>query len=178
MKPRSRMSRRIEVLLGFVILTSPAAGNPWLVAQTDASTFVHRSAPNFFREDLSHKQTIELASYRGKVVLLNFWATWCAPCLTEMPAFEEWQKVYGRDRFQVIGISMDDTVPEVIATVSRLNLSYPMVMGDEHLGAAYGGVMGLPVTFLIDRQGRVQARYEAVDLARIKGAIETLLKPR
>ena len=62
--------------------------------------------------------------------------------------------------FQVIGISMDDATPEVITTVSRLKLNYPVLIGDEYLGADYGGVLGLPVTFLIDRDGKIQARYQ------------------
>ena len=117
-----------------------------------------------------------LSSYRGKVVLLNFWATWCEPCLTEMPTFVEWQKQYGSGNFQVIGISMDDAAPEVIATVSRLKLNYPVLMGDEYLGEAYGGVLGLPVTFLIDRDGKIRARYEGASLTRINSDIQKLLQ--
>ena len=135
-------------------------------------------APNFSRVDLSHKE-IELTSFRGKVVLLNFWATWCGPCLTEIPAFIEWQKQYGSNKFQVIGLSMDDATPEVIATVSKLKPNYPILMGDEHLGAAYGGVLGLPVTFLIDRTGKIRSRYDgAADLARMKMDVENLLNSR
>lgn len=178
MAARSRMSRRLGLVAWCVILTVPAARGPWLAAQTGTSTRAHRAAPNFTREDLNHKRPIELASYRGKVVLLNFWATWCAPCLTEMPAFDQWQKQYGSDNFQVIGVSMDDAVPGVVTAVARMKLSYPIVMGDEHLGAAYGGIMGLPVTFLIDRQGRLQDRYESTDLTRMKSDIENLLKSR
>ena len=133
-------------------------------------------APNFSRIDLEH-QKIALASYRGKVVLLNFWATWCGPCLTEMPTFAEWQKHYGSKDFQVIGISMDDAAPRVISTVAKLKLNYPVLMGDEHLGDAYGGILGLPTTFLIDRTGRIRARYQgAANLSNIRGDIESLLK--
>ena len=170
-----RLSHLLSLLL--MLVASPV-GNLALVSQTAASgSEVHRTAPNFSREDLSHKK-INLASYHGKVILLNFWATWCAPCLTEMPTFKEWQKQYGSDKFQVIGVSMDDAAPEVIATVARLKLNYPVVMGDEHLGAAYGGVLGLPVTFLIDRAGKISARFQGAELPRIKGNIQSLLKSR
>jgi cytochrome c biogenesis protein CcmG/thiol:disulfide interchange protein DsbE len=98
----------------------------------------------------------------------------------EMPKFAEWQKQYGSRNFQVIGISMDDDAPEVIATVSRLKLNYPVVMGDEYLGAAYGGVLGLPVTFLIDRDGKIQDRYpdryHDESLTRIDSDIQNLLQ--
>jgi cytochrome c biogenesis protein CcmG, thiol:disulfide interchange protein DsbE len=148
-----------------------------LVAQTaTGGVGVGHSAPNFSRVDLTHRKVV-LSSYRGKIVLLNFWATWCEPCLTEMPTFVEWQKQYGSQNFQVIGISMDDTVPEVIATVSRLKLDYPVLMGDEYLGADYGGVLGLPVTFLIDRHGKIQARYQGTSLIRIHSDIQKLLQP-
>ncbi len=132
-------------------------------------------APNFSRFDLNHKK-IQLSAYRGKVVLLNFWATWCGPCLLEMPRFVEWQKQFGQDKFQVIGVSMDDATPEVVATVSKLKIDYPVLMGDEHLGEAYGGVLGLPVTFLIDQHGKIRQRYGSVDLARVKGDIQNLLQ--
>jgi thiol-disulfide isomerase/thioredoxin len=145
-----------------------------------AQTATHRAsvghaAPNFSRRGLDHRKIV-LSSYRGKVVLLDFWATWCEPCLAEMPTFVEWQKQYGSENFQVIGISMDDATPEVIATVSRLKLNYPVVMGDEYLGAAYGGVLGLPVTFLIGRDGKIQARYQGASLTRINSDIQNLLR--
>jgi cytochrome c biogenesis protein CcmG/thiol:disulfide interchange protein DsbE len=159
------------LLMGFAL----SLQNAPLVAQTGASELVHRAAPDFSREDLNH-QKIKLTSYRGKVVLLNFWATWCAPCLTEMPTFKQWQKQYGPDKFQVIGISMDDASPEVIATVARLKLNYPVLMGDEHLGIAYGGVLGLPVSFLIDRSGKIDARYQGADLTRMKSDLQNLLQ--
>jgi cytochrome c biogenesis protein CcmG, thiol:disulfide interchange protein DsbE len=71
---------------------------------------------------------------------------------------------------------MDDAVPEVIATVSRLKLNYPVLMGDEYLGADYGGVLGLPVTFLIDRDGKIQARYQGTSLTSIHSDIQNLLQ--
>ena len=171
---------RIRLLLLFLLVPiALLAGSSPLAAQTVPSRVkVHRAAPNFSRIDLRHKK-IELTSYRGKVVLLNFWATWCGPCLVETPTFTKWQNEYGSNKFQVIGISMDDAAPEVIATANKLKLNYPVIMGDEHLGAAYDDILGLPVTFLIDRQGKIRARYQgASDLTRIKGDIETLLHTR
>jgi peroxiredoxin len=93
-----------------------------------------------------------------------------------MPTFAEWQKQYGSGNFQVIGISMDDTTPDVIATASRLKLNYPVLMGDEYLGADYGGVLGLPVTFLIDRDGKIRGRYQGDSLTRINSDIRNLLQ--
>jgi cytochrome c biogenesis protein CcmG, thiol:disulfide interchange protein DsbE len=166
---RSRTAGSLLILSLLLLLFSAAAQTATHGAD------VGHSAANFSRADLSHRKIV-LSSYRGKVVLLNFWATWCAPCLTEMPTFAEWQKQYGSGNFQVIGISMDDTTPEVITTVSRLKLNYPVLMGDEYLGAAYGGVLGLPVTFLIDREGKIRARYQDVSLTQINRDIQNLLQ--
>src|ERR1700723_3475047 len=141
----------------FALALSFTVVNPMVAAQSVTSPLTHHAAPNFSRPDVSNRKTIRLADFRGKVVLLNFWATWCAPCLTEMPAFSEWQKKYGSRTFQVIGVSMDDESTDVVPTIDRMKLNYPILMGDEHLGPAYGGIMGLPGTFLIDRQGSVQA---------------------
>ena len=173
---RSSTLGSLLILSLLLLLFSAPIGHLPLAAQTAIhGVGVGHSAPNFSRPDLSHRKIV-LSSYRGKVVLLNFWATWCEPCLTEMPTFVEWQKQYGSRNFQVIGISMDDAAPEVIATVSRLKLNYPILMGDEYLGADYGGVLGLPVTFLIDRDGKIQARYQVASLTRINSDIQSLLQ--
>ena len=163
---------------GFLLVLSPLL--LFFVSPLAAQTAIHgtgvgHTAPNFSRSDLSHRKIV-LSSYRGKIVLLNFWATWCEPCLMEMPSFVEWQKQYGSGNFQVIGISMDDATPEVITTASRLKLNYPVLMGDEYLGADYGGVMGVPVTFLIDREGKIQGRYQGDSLTRINSDIQHLLQ--
>jgi cytochrome c biogenesis protein CcmG/thiol:disulfide interchange protein DsbE len=136
-----------------------------------------RAAPNFTRLDLHHRK-IELSAFRRKVVLLNFWATWCGPCLAEMPIFAAWQRRYGTEGFQVIAVSMDDSARPVIAAVFRMKLNYPVVMGDARLGAAYGGVLGLPLTFLIDREGALRARFQGSSLSRIQGEMQRLLQSR
>ena len=129
----------------------------------------------FVREDLSGKK-VSLSGYRGKVVLLNFWATWCAPCVIEIPAFARWQSRYGGQGLQVIGISMDDDAPPVRAMYRRLKVNYPVAMGDETIGELYGGVLGLPVTYLIDRKGRIVSRYQGeADLKRLGREVLKLL---
>jgi cytochrome c biogenesis protein CcmG, thiol:disulfide interchange protein DsbE len=165
-----------KVWPSLVITLCTIAFSPAVAAQSVASTLLQHTAPAFSLEDVSNKKTIRLAAFRGKVVLLNFWATWCAPCLTEMPTFNQWQQQYGFDNLQVIGVSMDDAPADVVSLVARLKLNYPVVMGDEHLGASYGGILGLPVTFLIDRRGRVQARYENAEIASIKRNLQHLLE--
>ncbi len=123
-----------------------------------AQNLLKKKAPDFSLTDLKG-QPLRLSGFRGKVVLLNFWATWCAPCQLEMPVFAVWQRRYGPQGFEVIGISMDDDTAPARQLTERLELNYPNAMGDERLAARYGGVLGLPLTFLIDRDGIVCARF-------------------
>ena len=143
-----------------------------------ATSLVHKRAPEFVRTDLDHKR-LDLNAYRGKVVLLNFWATWCAPCQVEMPHFMAWQQKYGPRGLQVIGISMDDDPALVRSLYSKLKLNYPVAMGDVRLGDLYGGVLGLPVTYLIDRHGMIQAEYQGeTNLNKIERQMQSLLQSR
>ena len=144
---------------------APANGAP---IQTSPRSLVNTPAPQIARKDLNGAQ-IDLKRLRGKVVLLNFWATWCAPCQIEMPVFAQWQQKYGLDGLQVIGISMDDDPTPARKLVLKLNLNYPVAMGDAALGKRYGGVLGLPLTFLIDRSGMIRAQFQGeADLGKIE----------
>jgi peroxiredoxin len=115
-------------------------------------------APDFELKSLDGKQ-VRLSDFRGKAVLLNFWATWCAPCKIEMPWFVDLQKQYAAQGLQVIGVAMDDSGEEAIARFARqMGVNYPVLIGKEAVGDAYGGVEFLPTTFFIDRQGKVVER--------------------
>jgi peroxiredoxin len=136
-------------------------------------------APDFARDDLSGKQ-VRLSDHRGKLVLLNFWAAWCAPCREEMPAFSKWQEAFRAEGFQVIGVSMDDDAAEAKEFLTAHPVSYPVVVGDAKLAEHFGGVLGLPLSYLIDAQGRVVARYQGeADLAEMEASLRELLaRPR
>lgn len=138
-------------------------------------SLLHKPAPEFTRNDING-QPVDLASFRGRVVLLSFWATWCAPCQTEMPHFIRWQQELGPRGFQVIAISMDDDAAPVISVARKRNVDYPVVMGDEKLAVLYGGVLGLPVTFLIDGNGNIAAIFKGEsNLKGMKARITKLL---
>jgi len=169
--------QQIILLLTVAVLLFSLDGS--LTAQTENPIpGVYHTAPNFSRVDLNHRN-VNLAAYRGKVVVINFWATWCAPCLAELPRFVKWQREYSRRGLRVIGISMDDKESPVRAAYQKYGLNYPVVMGDEKLGELYGGILGLPVTFLIDKSGKIRFEHEGVaDLNIIHREIQTLLARR
>jgi peroxiredoxin len=118
----------------------------------------HPLAPDFTLTQLNGGQ-LTLSSYRGKVVLLDFWATWCVPCREEIPHFVELQDKYRERGLQIIGVSMDDSVDPVRPFAQQFHMNYPVVMGNAKLGEEYGGVLGLPIAFLLDRDGRIAKKH-------------------
>jgi cytochrome c biogenesis protein CcmG, thiol:disulfide interchange protein DsbE len=133
-------------------------------------------APDFSLTGI-YGQKVQLASYRGKVVVVDFWAIWCKSCGTEIPRFIDLEKKYRSEGFQIIGISMDDDAEPVRDFYKRFGMNYPVAMADEKVGALYGGVVGLPTTFLIGRDGRIYDRVlgAIVDFEHFREQIEALL---
>jgi peroxiredoxin len=116
-------------------------------------------APDFTTKD-SNGADVRLSEYKGKVVLLNFWATYCVPCRTEIPWFMEFDKTYRDKGFAVIGISMDEDGWQVIKPyLAEKKISYRIGLGSEELAEKFGGLQALPETFLIDREGRIVAHH-------------------
>jgi cytochrome c biogenesis protein CcmG/thiol:disulfide interchange protein DsbE len=114
-------------------------------------------APPFTLKDATGK-SFNLADYKGKVVLLNFWATWCGPCKLEIPWFIEFEKNYRDKGFAVLGISMDEEGWEVVKPyLDRAKINYRMAIGNDMMAQHYGGVESLPTSFLIDRDGKIAA---------------------
>ncbi len=157
------------LLLGSLLLLCPDAA---LHAQ---KPLVNMPAPLFVRTDLQG-QRIDMKTLHGKVILLNFWATWCGPCRVELPQFQAWQNQYGSAGLQVVTVSMDDDEQPIRAAVRKMGLNLPVIHGDDKLGTLYGGILGLPVTFLIDRQGRIVERREgAANLPDMERKVQQLL---
>ncbi len=112
-------------------------------------------APEFALQSVDGK-TIRLSDFHGRPVLLNFWATWCEPCKVEMPWFVDFQKQYASQGLQVLGVAMDDASPsEIKKFAADMGVNYPIVIGKDTVGDAYGGVQFLPATFYIARDGKV-----------------------
>lgn len=112
-------------------------------------------APDFELASLDGRK-VKLSDYRGKAVVLNFWATWCSPCKVEMPWFVDLQKKYGNEGLVVLGIAMDDSDNAKIAQfASEMGVNYPVLLGTDKVSDQYGNVQFLPTTFYIDREGRI-----------------------
>lgn len=113
-------------------------------------------APDFELKTLDGK-AVKLSGYRGKAVLLNFWATWCGPCKIETPWIVDLSKKYQSQGLEVVGISMDDSGSgdDIAKFVKQMAIPYTIVQGTEAVGDAYGGVGVLPVTYYIDRNGKI-----------------------
>ena len=116
-----------------------------------------KRAPNFELKDAQGK-TVQLAEFSGKVVLLDFWATWCAPCKSAMPWINELAEKYRSEGFEVVGISMDEQGWEVVNPfLAKVKVNYPILMGTRRVAYLYGDVESLPLMFFLDRQQRIAA---------------------
>ena len=121
-----------------------------------------KMAPDFTLTDASGR-SVRLSDLRGKVVLLNFWATWCSPCKREIPWFVEFQKTNESRGFAVLGVSMDEGGWSAVKPFLEVNqVNYPVVIGDDHVAGLYGGLPSLPMTVIIDRAGRIAAIHEGL----------------
>lgn len=138
-----------------------------------------KAAPSFVLKDSSGKP-VRLNNYRGKVVLLDFWATWCTGCKKEIPWFAEFQRKYAKEGLTVVGVSMDEEGWKAIKPfLAEHSIPYRILLGDESIAQNYG-IQGMPDTFLIDRQGRLAAAYTAgiVDRDDIETNIKRVLSNR
>ena len=115
---------------------------------------------NFTMKDVNDRD-VSLAQYAGKVIVIDFWATWCGPCKVEIPHFIEFQEKYGKDGLQMIGISVDDTVDKLVPYVRDMKMNYPVLQGLNHddVQEAYGPIVGIPVSVLISRDGKICATH-------------------
>lgn len=125
-----------------------------------AEAFTPKPAPAWKLKDVAGK-LVSSDEFKGKVLVVDFWATWCAPCRAEIPGYVELQKQYGKDGLVIVGISLDqgDSGPKLVkAFVEKFGVNYPVVMGDDDIQQVFGGMDAIPTTFLIDRNGVMRAR--------------------
>jgi peroxiredoxin len=136
-----------------------------------------KTAPEFTLKDASG-QPVSLSDYRGKVVILDFWATWCEPCAMEIPWFMDLQRREKDHGLAVLGVSMDDDGWDSVKPfAAKLGMNYRILMGNDLTAQLYGGVDALPTTFLIDREGRIAAIHVGLaDRRDIEDGVERLLQ--
>jgi cytochrome c biogenesis protein CcmG/thiol:disulfide interchange protein DsbE len=171
-----------NLLIGVLIILAAFAASlleqHFRSSQLRSPSIERKVAPDFSLPDLNGGQ-LTLSSYRGKVVLLDFWATWCDPCREEIPQFVELQKQYGDRGLQIIGVSMDDNPEPVRDFYHRFQMNYPVVMGSAKVGELYGGILGLPIAYVIDRDGRIYAKHiGATSISTFEKEIVILLQNR
>jgi len=160
---------------------SNSVGNAGLAAGLAPGT----PAPAFSLKDLDEKD-ISLSQFKGKVVFVNFWATWCAPCRLETPQLIALQAKYSSRGFTILGIAMDEEGKSVVAPFvakerydvggQQLPMNYPIVIGNDATADKFGGVLGYPTNYLVSRDGKIVKRFEGVSSdEELSKAIESLL---
>jgi peroxiredoxin len=117
------------------------------------------TAPTWQLKDPDGK-TVKSSDFTGKVVLLDFWATWCAPCRQEVPGFVALQKKYGKEGLQVVGVSVDQDGAQAVRRFGVENrVNYPLLLADERIKAMFGGIEYIPTTFILDRNGKIAHKH-------------------
>jgi thiol-disulfide isomerase/thioredoxin len=133
-----------------------------------------RPAPQFSLANLDGKN-VSLKDFANKVIVVDFWATWCGPCREEIPHLNELYENYRGKGLVVVGISMDAEGPEVVKQFAKeLRMEYPVVMGNENVQQDFGGIVGLPTTFVIDRKGNIVKKYTGYQPAIMQDMEQTI----
>ena len=159
---------------GLMLLAVSLLGTPALsrAQDADAMPMLNKPAPAWTLKNLDG-QDVSFSQFKGKVVVIDFWATWCGPCRREIPGYIELQKKYGKDGLVIIGIDHNESQnsASVKKFAEKLGMNYLIVSGTESVAEAFGGLEGIPTTFLINREGKIvhqkigswdHAQYEAV----------------
>ena len=131
-------------------------------AETDALAKGKAAPLQFTMKDMNGID-VKLASFKGKVILLNFWATWCGPCREEIPALVDLQQQYGDD-LVVLGVSIDDPLPKLKPYATQMHMNYPVLVGKDRQDVqdAYGPLWGIPVSVFVDRDGKIWKRHSGI----------------
>lgn len=165
-----RYKNLIYTVLGIVIIavffiinnsqSEPAQGPYPPYYDASAKVKQPRTAPEFVLTSTDGKK-LKLSDYKGKVVILDFWATWCPPCRKGIPDLVDLKKQYKSKEFEIIGIALDqeDTKADIIPFIKSYGINYPVVYFDMKVIQAYGNIQNIPTSFVIDKEGRIVASY-------------------
>ena len=160
----------IVLAIALVLVGLSLADRKWLAGAGGAgsSSGPLPDAPSATMKDLQGND-VTLEQFRGRVVVVNFWATWCGPCRIEMPWFIEFQETYGAQGFMVLGVAMDEEGRSVVEPFiqgeefdvdgRKMKVNYPILLGNDDLAEKFGGLIGLPTTLVISRDGKITKRF-------------------
>ena len=172
MKKVATIVLTVAALIGVTIYADHATRvHPKTGMTVAASSVAGKPAPDLKLKDLDGKE-VSLADLKGKVVLVNFWATWCDPCRVEIPWLIEMQAKYGSRGFTVVGVAMDDEGKSAVAPFvekerfdvngQQLPMSYPIWLGSDEAADQFGGILGYPTSFLISKDGKQVEKYQGL----------------
>ncbi len=146
----------LGLLVGLLLPVAPELPVRPAPPPARADTTSYERAPDFALEQLDG-DTFRLSEQRGKVVVVNFWATWCGPCRIEIPGFIRLQEEYAGEGFTFVGVALDEEGAEVVRPFAeRMGINYPIVVDDGSVARKYGGIYAVPMSFVIDPEGRVR----------------------
>ena len=165
-----------SITAALLCLTVTGCGSPKSVKAAVKAEKDRKVAPDFSLKDVNGRE-VKLSDYKGKVVLLNFWATWCGPCKIEIPWFIDFEQRFKDRGFAVLGVSMDEDGWESVKPyLEGRKVNYRVVIGNDEVADQYGGVSSLPTSFLVDQTGRVASvRVGLVSKSVYQNEIEHLL---
>jgi thiol-disulfide isomerase/thioredoxin len=150
-----RSARRFLVLAATLALVAVACGP---TIQTEEDSRIGQKAPEFTLPDFEGRP-VSLSHYQGKVIVLDFWASWCAPCVAELPVFQDLHERYNGKGFEVVGVNLSDQNPDIGGFLKEKNIHYTNLVGNDSIEKLYGPITGYPTTFIIDRNGTIREHF-------------------
>jgi peroxiredoxin len=144
------------IIIGLILIRPPAESKKEITIDKKPGFQI---APEFSLKDIS-KAEKKLSDFRGKVVIIDFWATWCPPCKEEIPHFISLYNQYKDQGLEIIGVSMDQNPEKILPRfIEANNINYTILLGDEQVYDSYGGIIAIPTTFILDKDGNIRKKY-------------------
>jgi len=168
---------KLKVWLPLAVAAFGTVAVPQFLPSGDVAIAAPKEAPDFALPRTGDGKTVKLSDFKGKVRIVNFWATWCPPCRAEIPHFVSMYKDLKGKGVEIIGISLDQKGDAAVAPFVKENkMNYPVVLGDENVVSAYGGIRGIPTTFIVDRQGRIVKKFVGLPASSEEGIKDAFMK--
>lgn len=176
------MSTRTFSRLGFVlihvaVLVTLAACGPEITSQPHTANSAATPEATALQMTTVAGQTVNLADYENQIVLVNFWATWCTPCRTEMPVLDAYYQAHRADGFMLLAVNAGEPSGRVAEFIATQEFAFPIVLDEEgHIAAHFGGIRAMPTSFLLDEQGKVQQQFfGAIEHETLEAVVTPLL---